>query len=234
MKSLGILKADNVHPQLAPQFGEYPAMFTRIFQSHLPDLAVKAYDTLKFEYPTDLDEVDAYLITGSATSVYEAHAWIKQLGDFIKKLHAHRKKLIGICFGHQLIAHVLGGKTEKSDRGWGIGFYPLQLTDLGEQFIDHPFPLRLFYSHQDQVVVPAKGSKTLASSEFCPYGICKIDEHILTAQCHIEMPKAYGKALFAMRRERYGETLYQHAIQSMEGRDDTNVFVKYIIEFIWK
>ena len=118
---IGILKTDAVRPEWVPDFGEYPDMFTALLAKADPDLEFAVYDVEEGEYPDDIDEVDAYLITGSKSSVYEEKAWIARLMDFVRELHAREKKIVGICFGHQIIAHALGGKTEKSHKGWGVG-----------------------------------------------------------------------------------------------------------------
>ena len=79
------------------------------------------YDVQQGEYPADIDEVDAYLITGSKSSVYDDEPWIATLMEFVRELDRRRKKLVGICFGHQLVAHALGGKTREITQGLGRG-----------------------------------------------------------------------------------------------------------------
>ena len=120
---LGILKTDTVRPEWVPEFGEYPDMFVDLLGQADPDLQFQVYDVENGEYPADIDEVDAYLITGSKSSVYDDKAWIGELMDFVRELDQRRKKLVGICFGHQLVAQALGGKTEKSSKGWGVGLH---------------------------------------------------------------------------------------------------------------
>jgi GMP synthase-like glutamine amidotransferase len=118
---IGILKTDAVRPEWVPEFGEYPDMFIALLGELDPTLEFSVYDVEQGEYPADIDEVDAYLITGSKSSVYEDKPWIARLIDFVRELHRRGKKLVGICFGHQLVAQALGGKTEKSAKGWGVG-----------------------------------------------------------------------------------------------------------------
>ena len=95
-------------------------MFVSVLGEADPDLRFQIYDVTQFEYPDDLDDCDGYLITGSRHSVYEPIEWITRLGEFVVELNAAKKKLVGICFGHQLVAHVLGGETAKSSKGWGL------------------------------------------------------------------------------------------------------------------
>ena len=124
---IGVLKADDVRPELVDHFGEYPEMFREILLAADPNVEIISYEVMSGEYPSDIDEVDGYVITGSKLSVYDDVDWIKQLGQFVQRLHQAKKKLVGICFGHQMVAHFLGGRTEKSDKGWGVGVHRSEL-----------------------------------------------------------------------------------------------------------
>ncbi|MGB1140351.1 MAG: glutamine amidotransferase-related protein, partial [Halioglobus sp.] len=107
---LGILKTDAVRPDFVPEFGEYPDMFAALLSRVDPAMEFVTYDVEEGEFPDDIDTADAYLITGSKSSVYDDKPWIKRLMQFVHELHVRRKKLVGICFGHQLVAEALGGK----------------------------------------------------------------------------------------------------------------------------
>ena len=93
---LGILKADAVRPEWVPEFGEYPDMFIALLAQEDPDLEYVVYDVERGQFPTDIDEVDAYLITGSKSGVYEDKPWITELMAFVRELHRRHKKLVGI------------------------------------------------------------------------------------------------------------------------------------------
>jgi GMP synthase-like glutamine amidotransferase len=122
---IGILQADDVLPQLATQYGEYPVMFQQLLQAAnvRNDISLEfvTYAVNAGIYPSEIDEVDAYILTGSKSSVYEDALWITQLAEFVRVLHSRKKKLVGICFGHQMVAHALGGYTSLADGGWGLG-----------------------------------------------------------------------------------------------------------------
>ena len=228
---LGILKTDTVLPELAAQFGQYPEMFARLLDLD-PTLELVSFDVINGEYPADIDDVDAYLMTGSKTSVYDEEDWIKPLISFVRELDAAKKKLVGICFGHQLIAQALGGKTTKSDQGWCVGIHTATLNDKAQRFGAKGESFKLLSSHQDQVERLADGAEILASTANCPAAMTSLGNHILTFQGHPEFDKEYARLLLDMRREILGESIYTAAISSLQQETDHDLAARWIIDFI--
>ena len=229
---IGILKTDEVHADLVGDFGEYPDMFMALLSPVDPDLEFVVYDVEKGEYPADIDEVDAYLMTGSKSSVYEDKEWIHRLSDFVRELHEHRKKLVGICFGHQMVAQALGGRTEKSDKGWGVGAHDALFHRLPEWHDGEDPEFVLLVSHQDQVVETAPGTEVLAGSDFCENAVCQIGDHILTLQGHPEFVKAYSDSILELRRERIGEERYRAGKASLSRDLHRERVAEWIVKFL--
>ena len=229
---LGILETDHVNREWVAQHGEYPDMFVRLLMQVDPTLEWCAYDVTLGRYPKDLDEVDAYLITGSRFSVYDDKEWIRTLGAFVQKLYKAKKKVIGICFGHQLVAHFLGGKTEASPKGWGIGLHNYKLTEHGRLFTNQEKDFKLIVSHRDQVVIPATDTTILAESHFCPVAMCLIGDSIFTTQGHPEFEASYFDELLSSRQNLYDDTHYQKAKNSISKSNDSLLVAKWIIDFI--
>ena len=229
---LGILQTDYVRSELAPAYGEYPDMFARLLHQVEPELELIPYDVIALEYPKDIDAVDAYLITGSVHSVYEDLPWIQQLGAFVRELQQKEKKLVGICFGHQLIAHFFGGKTEASPKGWGIGVHSYDLHEAGRAFTQATGSFRIVASHKDQVVLPAEGSEILASSDFCPVAMCTIGPSIFTIQGHPEFEEEYARELLHLRRSKFEASFFERNIATMTGTNDSVLVAEWIINFL--
>ena len=224
---LGILKTDAVLPEWVPRFGEYPDMFAALLGQVDPALQFAVYDVEQCEYPRDIDEVDAYLITGSKSSVYEDKAWIARLMDFVRELHERRKKVVGICFGHQLVAHALGGRTEKSAKGWGVGLHT-HTFQVTPDWHDGDRDLQILVSHQDQVVQLAPGSEVVAGSDFCEYAVTRLGDHILTFQGHPEFIKEYSIELLTSRQDRVSEETYRAAMVSLQGEHQGQRVARWI------
>jgi GMP synthase-like glutamine amidotransferase len=229
---LGILKTDAVRPEWVPEFGEYPDMFIALLQQVDPELEFRVYDVEQGEYPADIDEVDAYLITGSKSSVYEDKPWISALMDFVRELDRRRKKLVGICFGHQLVAQALGGKTEKSPRGWGVGLHTYHFNEAPGWHDKGELDFGILASHQDQVVTNAEGARVLASSEFCENAVCQIGDHILTFQGHPEFVPGYSREIMGFRREMIGESVYTEGMASLARAPQSERVARWILSFL--
>ncbi|MEO0424811.1 MAG: GMP synthase [Pseudomonadota bacterium] len=229
---VGILRTDTVRPDFAEHFGQYPQMFHRLLGEVDPSLEFRDYDVEHGEYPDEIDEVDAYLITGSKFSAYDDLPWIKQLIAFVQELHAARKKLVGICFGHQLVAIALGGAVEKSERGWGVGIHSATFTSLPPWHDGGEAQFRILVSHQDQVVSLGDGMEVLAGSDFCPVAVTQVDEHILTFQGHPEFETGYSRALIELRGESVGAQTYRCGLESLATMPEGPRVAAWIVRFL--
>ncbi len=232
MIRLAILKTDYVRTEWVPEFGEYPDMFEAVFRKCDPSIIFQTFDTQLNEYPADLDAFDAYLITGSKSSVYDKEPWIERLMEFVRKLHELRKKLIGICFGHQLVAEALGGTVQKSPKGWGVGVHTHTFSEIPEWHDSQSRHFNILVSHQDQVVRNADGVKVLAGSEFCENAVCQLDDHILTFQGHPEFVPGYSRKIIGFRKERIGEKISDAGLASLSIPSDSLRVAKWITNFI--
>ncbi|MGB8814915.1 MAG: type 1 glutamine amidotransferase, partial [Paracoccaceae bacterium] len=138
----------------------------------------------------DVHECDGWLLTGSKHGAYEDHPFIKPLEDFIRKAYAASVPMVGICFGHQIIAQALGGKVEKFDKGWSVG--PTDYDFGGEK-------LTLNAWHRDQVTKAPKGATVLACNDFCENAALVYGDRAFTVQAHPEFKDAFVDGLMKTR-----------------------------------
>ena len=242
---IGILRADDIPTELESNFDQYPQMIEDLISAanqargtEAKALEFKVYRANQEQYPDHIDEVDGYIITGSKSSVYDSDPWIAKLQSFITTLHRNKKKTVGICFGHQIIASALGGKTEKAHVGWGLGVIPTKLASTARSkglcLDDGKLSINLHYSHQDQVCLPAPGSALLASTDICPAAIIGIGEHILSFQGHPEFSHDYARALYTLREQLYPPQTYQNAMASLQEQEHGALAANWIIDFLAK
>ena len=118
---IGILEADTLDDEVIEQYGRYADSFEQLLSSIDPQLDFQTYHVTRHEYPQDIYECDAYLITGSKSSCYEDVDWIHRLKQFVVNCHEQEIKMVGICFGHQLIADALGGAVPAGSMIWAPG-----------------------------------------------------------------------------------------------------------------
>ena len=229
---IGILSADTVRPHLAAEYGQYPQMFRDLLSAEDPGVTYADYDVESQEYPVDIDEVDAYLLTGSKMSVYDDEPWIHRLIEFVQALHAREKKLVGICFGHQMVAHALGGEVIRSPRGWGVGLHRHRMASQPSWHDGGDSEFKVLVSHQDQVVTPATGAVVLAGSDFCEAAVCQVGEHILTFQGHPEFTPGYAAGLMTVRKESLGEAVYERGIASLVEAPEGDRIARWILDFL--
>ncbi len=230
--TLGILQCDTVMTQFQSSFGNYPLMLTKLFHRIEPEMNIHVYNVQNGQYPPNINACDAYITTGSKASVYDKADWIKNLEHYIRTLHQVKKKLIGICFGHQLIAQALGGKTEPAPQGWGVGVHNYSITNRPSWLSPEKKSFNLIVSHKDQVVQLPENATVIAGSRFCPYAAFYIGQHIFTTQGHPEFSKEYSAALMQYRRETLGSNLYQTGLDSLERPTDEIAFTHWMINFM--
>ena len=215
---LGILKTGRPPRACIPQFGAYPDMFIRLLGPETWDYSIYAAD--EGELPASPTACDAYLVTGAAAGVYDPLPWIEPLKGF---LNATRGKaaLVGVCFGHQIMAEAFGGKVIKSPKGWGLGEQEYRVLKR-EPWMDDAASFRLPGSHQDQVVELPPGAEVIAGSDFAPMGaLAWRDQRAISIQLHPEFEPAYASALIENRRgARYSDEEADLAIASYAVPDD--------------
>jgi len=221
---LAILEAGAPPPALEEEFGRYPAMFESLL-----GLDARTYDVEAGALPPDVTRHDAYLITGSSAGVYDDLPWIPKLSTFLRAARG-KARLVGICFGHQIMAEAFGGRVEKSAKGWGAGLHSYPIV-ARPAWLDGPPLVSAPASHQDQVVSQPPGTEIVASSLFTPYAaLAWTDFSAISFQFHPEFSPDFAKALIAQRYDRVPDP--DAAIASLDGPNDNQRVGDWIRRFL--
>lgn len=197
---LAILETDALRPSLRDDYQGYGHMFQNLFHGAGVAWEMPVFSVIDGHYPERLDDYDAFLVTGSQHDAFADTDWIVRLRDYVVTLFEAGKPIIGICFGHQLVAHALGGEAGRASSGWGMGIMEYQCADQ-PAFIDTTEPVSLLVSHRDQVNRLPPGAQLLLSSDFCPYAAFYIGDKVLCFQGHPEFTRDYAQALLTFRQE---------------------------------
>ena len=230
---IGILEAGLLREQLATRFDPYPRMFADLLAVGGNGFEYHQVSVVRGEVPESIHECDGWLITGSRHGVYDRLEWMAPLEDFIRKLADTRIPLIGVCFGHQIIASALGGEVVKSDKGWGVGLHRYRVERRHAWMSAGESEAAIYAYHQDQVVRCPAAAEVFLSSDFCPYAGLSYGDSIISVQAHPEFEADYETALI----ETFGGNLVpadiaDAALASMrEGRPDREMLARWFTRF---
>lgn len=217
---VGLLLCDDVDTDAQRHYGTYAEMFAGGLQTADSNLTLTTVRCHLDELPDSPHDFDAFLISGSRRSVYEPEPWIMRLKMFVQACRAANKKTVGICFGHQLIAHALGGTTQKAEAGWGAGIHNTRITKP-QLWMESPNPMdeptyNLVVLHQDQVAALPLGGEVIAENDFCPISMFAIDNVMLGIQGHPEFDKLFCKYRIDCNKHTFGHKLHHQSLTSLE------------------
>lgn len=229
-----IIETGRAPGRLSEDFPRYPEMFVTLLAG--------ADETLSFETVPLLDGSPlphpaapaAVLITGSPFGVYDSTPWMEPLRAFIRGAAAARTPMVGVCFGHQIMADALGGVVRKSEKGWGVGRHVYQLTARRDWMAGASGAVSLSVSHQDQVITPPAGAETLAWSAHTDHAmLAYADFPAISVQGHPEFSDAFVTALYSARRGvSLSDAEVDRAIASLAQPEDNALVADWIVRFL--
>jgi len=194
MSQITIIETGLVSPKNRELHGSYPQMFEQMIGAADANVTFDTVSIPAGEPLPDVEGLEAVLITGSSAGVYDGFEWIAPLEEFVRMAHQSKVPMVGVCFGHQLIAQALGGTARKSEKGWGLGRHVYDVA-VGNGLIDGRH-IALACSHQDQVITPPAGATTILSSDFTPHaGLLYAGGTTLSVQAHPEFSIGFAAGL---------------------------------------
>lgn len=233
---LGVIETGDVAEALRDKHQDYTVMFSQLMHSIDPSLEIFGVRTYSGEIPKQANDADGWIISGSRHGVYEDLPWIDPLKSFIRDCVSESVPIVGVCFGHQLLAEALGGKVEKSSKGWGLGVSeysnhtaPSWMETLQDGYIGQAV-------HQDQIVTQPPNSTVVATSDFCTYAALVYGDQnkpkAISVQSHPEFSAEYVKDLIDVRLgETVGEEISNKARASLKNAVDNQKWAKTMYDF---
>ncbi len=212
--------------------GDYDDMFISLFEKYCPALKFTTYDIQKEQYPRDLTEFSGFLSSGSPSAVYDNDNWIGKYQKFTQRLFSEKRKHVGICFGHQMIAKALGGEVKKAASGWGIGVTEINMLRNEAWMGNEISKYSLIVSHQDQVSKLPEKAVLLAGNGHCPIGMFRMDHYALGIQQHPEFTAVYSKALMLLRKKIIDPQLIENALKTLDQKTDSDKIAGLIEKFL--
>ncbi|KAI8810879.1 class I glutamine amidotransferase-like protein [Cladochytrium replicatum] len=240
---VAVLLCDTPAPPVVEKYGAYDRIFkemldaaSKTIEQRTPQLEVSYFDVVSEVLPKSAGDFDAYIMTGSKYSAYEDLEWIRKLKAFVKDVIVNTNaKVVGICFGHQIIAEALGGKVEKNVRGWEVATTPMQLNEDGERFWKlGKSEAYIQQMHQDIVTKIPYGFRVLASSSICEYQSMILDGRVITLQGHPEFVPGVVKTIVGIRNKLgiFSDEFAADATTRADHTVDHPVLATRLVEFI--
>lgn len=203
---IGILQTGETPLELRDAHGNYDDFFKRLLAGR--GFEFQTYRVLDEEIPPTTTIVDGWIVTGSKYSVLDLHPWIAPLEDFLRQAVEAKSRVLGICFGHQILAQALGGRVERFAGGWEVGAKTYRTVG--------GTPYRLLAWHQDQVTALPSTARVIAGNPACTNAIVAYGNTALSLQPHPEFTPGFLTELVGARRGILPRKTAEIALGSLE------------------
>lgn len=201
--TLLLIRPGSVHEEVRAIHGDFENWFQRVLDDDIcwMDPTLPNAEPL----PTDLSDYRGLVITGSHSSAYEDEPWIRALAALIRRAREVSLPMLGVCFGHQMIAEALGGRVTAHPNGSENGTVEIKTTAAaeGDSLLGHlPAVFEAQAAHNDHVVEIPPGAEILAFNDHSPVQAFRIGHKIHGVQFHPEVTAPIMRDMIDVIQER--------------------------------
>jgi GMP synthase-like glutamine amidotransferase len=229
-----ILETGRAPGRLAEDYPSYPEMFVSLLSKVDESLTFESVAVIDGSPPPDPARCEAIVITGSPAGVYDAAPWMDPMRRFVREAFAVQTPMVGVCFGHQIIADAMGGVVRKSEKGWGVGRHVYEIIERRPWMTCAGPRFSLSVSHQDQVIVAPPGATTLARSTHTEHAmLAYASAPVISLQGHPEFSDAFVSALYRARRSKtLSDSVVDAALESLRDPEDNALVGEWMVNFL--
>lgn len=229
-----IIETGRAPGRLSEDYPRYPRMFETLLANADPAMRFDTVALVDGEVLPAPAQCEAVVITGSPAGVYDQTPWMAPLRGFIRESFATRTPMIGVCFGHQIIADAMGGDVRKSEKGWGVGRHVYDVLGTPDWMAGAGKTVALSVSHQDQVITPPRGAVTLARSAHTEHAMLAYEAApVMSLQGHPEFSDDFVAALYSARRGKsLSDAQVDSAIASLASPVDRGLVGQWMARFL--
>ena len=229
-KALGLLLNDEIQDSLYKNYGGYQKFFSDLLTTNEETVSISVYDVVKGQLPEDPFEQQGWIVGGSRSSITALEPWMFNLFDFLRELDINKAPTVGICFGHQALAHALGGEVKRRDV-WGLGSQPTNIhCDEPWMTPSETAPL-VSFCHEDEVTKLPEGGKLVGGNESCEIAMFTKGDHIFSMQPHPEFSNEFTRDLYCEWSHLFDDSSLEAANNSLDSPSDRHIIASWIRGF---
>jgi len=202
-----LIRPGETDPAVRREFGDYDRWFTAAMAPHRLEFAV--CDAVREPIPST-GGFAGVIVTGSAKSVCRPEPWMDRLMEWLRRAEQCGLPVLGVCFGHQIMAQAHGGRVVPNPEGWEIGAIEVELAAEGRRdplFAGMASPLATLATHEDRVEALPPGAVLLARNRNSPAQAFRLGDRIWGVQFHPEASTGLIASLIRLRRGRLEDDL---------------------------
>lgn len=236
---IGVLICDHLDPAILERHADYGPRYRELLAppgdpegpGAEASFDVVELDLTAGELPDDPAACDAWLVGGSRLDAHGDGGFVPGLVEFVARVLSENVPLVGICFGHQILARALGGRIERAG-SWGAGVKRFSVLGSAPWITVPSDPVSLVVSHRDQVADLPPGAELVLTAAYCPVAGFRVGERAFAVQAHPEFDTGLSRTLSEGRREIMGDDVTADALASLDLPTDSGQVNRWIRRFL--